>query len=248
MYSNGYIFRYAAILVIITASLLSLAAMLLKPFQDRNRAIDKMQGILSSSGLHNIEAGKAISLFNKYIVEEDIINPEGDIVTSYTKSPKEEGEAFHVDLKKENYNKSKGKPYKLPLYIANVEGKKIYIIPMRGTGLWGPIWGNIALSDDFNTVVGVFFDHEGETPGLGAEITTENFQKQFTGKKIFDDKGNFTSIKVVKGGIKKLPPQEQIHGVDAISGGTITSKGVEAMINTTLKSYLPFIKKHNKDK
>ncbi len=245
MYTNGYIFRYAAILVIITASLLSLAAMLLKPFQERNRAIDKMQGILSSSGICNVEADKAIPLFNKYIVEEDVLDTKGDPINTYKKSSKENGEAFHIDLKKENYNKANGKPYQLPLYIANIKGKKVYIIPMRGTGLWGPIWGNIALTQDFKTVVGVFFDHEGETPGLGAQITTDHFQKQFIGKTIFDSNGKFTSIEVVKGGVKKLAPQERIHGVDAISGGTITSKGVQAMLNATLKSYLPYFKKHS---
>ena len=245
MYSNGYIFRYAAILVIITASLLSLAAMLLKPFQERNRAIDKMQGILTSASVTDVDAKNAISLFNKYITEEQVINPEGDVIDTYKESPKEEGKAFTIDMKKENYNKSKGKPYKLPLYIAELNGKKIYVIPMLGTGLWGPIWGNIALADDYKTVVGVFFDHEGETPGLGAEITTENFQKQFIGKQIFDDKGNYVPLEVVKGGVKKLPPDQQIHGVDAISGGTITSKGVQAMLDATLKSYLPYIKKHS---
>ncbi len=247
MYTNGYIFRYAAILVIITASLLSLAAMLLKPFQERNRAIDKMQGILASSGVHNVEANKAIPLFNKFIVEEDVINPKGIVIKSYKESKKENGDAFNIDLKKQNYNKSKGKPFKLPLYIANIEGKKVYIIPMLGTGLWGPIWGNIALTSDFKTIVGVFFDHEGETPGLGAKITTNDFQKQFIGKTIFDNNGNFTSVKVVKGGIKKLAPNQRIHGVDALAGATITSKGVQAMLNATLKSYLPYIKKHSKE-
>ncbi len=244
MYSNGYIFRYAAILVIITASLLSLAAMLLKPFQERNRAIDKMQGILTSASVTDVDAKNAISLFNKYIVEEQVIDPEGEVIDTYKDSPKEEGKAFLINMKKENYNKSKGKPYQLPLYIADLDGKKIYIIPMLGTGLWGPIWGNIALADDFNTIVGVFFDHEGETPGLGAEITTESFQKQFIGKKIFDDKGNYVPLEVVKGGVKTLPPDQQIHGVDAISGGTITSKGVQAMLDATLRSYLPYIEKH----
>jgi Na+-transporting NADH:ubiquinone oxidoreductase subunit C len=245
MYSNGYIFRYAAILVIITASLLSLAAMLLKPFQERNRAIDKMQGILTSASVTDVDAKNAISLFNKYITEEQVINPEGEVIDTYKESPKEEGKAFMIDMKKENYKKLKGKPYQLPLYIAELNGKKIYIIPMLGTGLWGPIWGNIALADDYKTVVGVFFDHEGETPGLGAEITTENFQKQFIGKQIFDNKGNYVPLEVVKGGVKKLPPNQQIHGVDAISGGTITSKGVQAMLDATLKSYLPYFKKHS---
>lgn len=244
MYTNGYIFRYAAILVIVAAALLSLAAILLKPFQERNLAIEKMRGILTSAQVTEANAGNAIPLFNKYIVEELVLDPQGNVVNTYTKSPKENAPAFKLNLKKEYYNKSQKKPYKLPLYIAEKDGKKIYIIPMRGTGLWGPIWGNIALTSNFKTVIGVFFDDESETPGLGGEIAKPKFQKQFVGKTIFDNNGKFTSIEVVKGGIQKLAPSQQIHGVDAISGGTITSKGVDAMLRNVLESYLPYIKKH----
>ncbi len=244
MYSNRYIFTYAAVLVILAAALLSLAAMLLKPFQERNRAIDKMRGILASAQVKEANAENAIPLFNKYIVEELVIGPKGNVINSYTKSPKEEAPAFKIDLKKQNYNKTHNKPYKLPLYIANKGGQKIYIIPMLGTGLWGPIWGNIALTSDFKKVVGVFFDDKSETPGLGGEIKTPKFENQFIGKTIFDNDGRFTSIEVVKGGVVKLPPDQRIHGVDAISGGTLTSNGVDAMLRNTLKSYLPFMKKH----
>ncbi len=244
MYTNRYIFTYAAVLVIVAAALLSLAAMLLKPFQERNRAIDKMRGILASAQVKEATAENAISLFNKYIVEELVIDPKGNVIDTYNKSPKEDAPAFKIDLKKEYYNKAHNKPYKLPLYIANKDGKKIYIIPMRGTGLWGPIWGNIALTSDFKKVVGVFFDDKSETPGLGGEIKTPKFEDQFIGKTIFDNQGRFTSIEVVKGGITKLPPNQRIHGVDAISGGTITSKGVDAMLRNVLQSYLPYIKNH----
>ena len=244
MYSNRYIFTYAAVLVIVAAAMLSLAAMLLKPFQERNRAIDKMRGILASAQVKNANAGNAISLFNKYIVKELVIDPKGNVINSYSQTPKEDAPAFQLNLKKEYYNKLQHKPYELPLYIAEKDGKTIYIIPMRGTGLWGPIWGNIALTSDFKTVVGVFFDDKSETPGLGGEIAKPKFQKQFIGKTIFDNSGKFTSIDVVKGGIQKLAPTQQIHGVDAISGGTITSKGVDAMLRNVLESYLPYIKKH----
>ncbi len=244
MYTNGYIFRYAAILVVVAAALLALAATLLKPFQERNEAIEKMRGILTSAQVTEANASNAIPLFNKYIVEELVLNPKGDVVNTYTKLPKEDAPAFKLNLKKEYYNKSQKKPYQLPLYIAEKDGQKIYIIPMRGTGLWGPIWGNIALTSNFKTVVGVFFDDESETPGLGGEIAKPKFQKQFVGKTIFDNNGKFTSIDVVKGGIQKLAASQRIHGVDAISGGTITSKGVDAMLRDVLESYLPYIKSH----
>jgi len=112
--------------------------------------------------------------------------------------------------------------------------------------LWGPIWGNIALEKDFRTVYGVTFGHKGETPGLGAEIATQAFQDQFEGKTIFDDNYNFTYIKVVKGGVVTMPADQQIHGVDAISGGTITSTAVSDMIKDCLSNYEAYIKKQIK--
>ncbi|NOX86501.1 MAG: NADH:ubiquinone reductase (Na(+)-transporting) subunit C [Chlorobi bacterium] len=246
MYSNGYIFRYAAILVIIAAAVLSSANMLLKPLQERNMAIEKMGYILASANIENVTSKNAIEKFNKYVVEEILVNSKGEVIDSYKEGNMEDGKAFKINMKEELYNKSRGKDFELPIYVVNKDGESIYVLPLLGTGLWGPIWGNIALKDDLNTIVGVTFDHKSETPGLGAEIATKSFQKQFIGKKIFDEKGNFTSIKVVKGGVKKLPKDQRIHGVDAISGGTITSRGVDAMLSNVLESYLPYIEKQRK--
>ncbi|MDP2722230.1 MAG: NADH:ubiquinone reductase (Na(+)-transporting) subunit C [Bacteroidales bacterium] len=244
MYTNGYIFRYAGIMVIIAAALLSTAAMLLKPFQERNVAIDKMEGILASAQIPGVTAQNAIQLFNEDVTEEIVINENGEAVETYTEPHKENAKAFNIDMKAELYKKSQGKPFELPLYVIEKNGQKLYVIPVRGTGLWGPIWGNVALASDLNTIVGVTFDHKGETPGLGAEISTKAFEDQFVNKTIFDNQGNFTSIMVVKGGIGKLPENDRIHGVDAISGGTITSNGVNDMLKDVLESYLPYIKKH----
>lgn len=246
MYSNGYIFRYSAIMVIIAAALLSTAAMLLKPFQERNIAIDKMGGILASAQIPDVDASNAIKLFNEYVKEEIVINQDGDVVEAYkdTDGNMEDGKAFKIDMKKELYKKSKGEPFELPLYVIEKKGSKLYIIPLRGVGLWGPLWGNIALSSDLNTIVGVTFDHKGETPGLGAEIIADFFTEQFVGKKIFDNNNQFTSIMIVKGGIQKLPENQRIHGVDAISGGTITCNGVNDMIEDVLKCYLPYLQKN----
>lgn len=243
MYSNGYIFRYATIMVVVAAALLSTAAMFLKPFQERNRAIEKMGSILISADIKDVETEKTIGTFNEFVVEALIIDNEGKVVDSYTGDAMQDSKAFGVDLKKELYKKSQSEQFTLPLYVVEKEGVKTYVIPMRGSGLWGPVYGNLALAEDLNTIVGATFDHDGETPGLGAEITTPMFTDQFIGKKIFDDQGNFTSIKVVKGGAKTLPGPEQIHAVDAISGGTITSNGVGDMIQNVVESYEPFIQK-----
>ena len=243
MYSNGYIFRYAAILVIIAAALLSTAAMLLKPFQERNMAIEKMGGILASAQIEDVTTDEMITEFNKYVTEAILVNQDGQVIETETNDHKENGSAFKINMKEQLYKKTKGLPFELPLYKINNNGQVIYIFPLYGTGLWGPIWGNIAMSDDLNTIVGVTFDHKGETPGLGAEITTDDFTNQFKDKKIFNDNNQFTSILVVKGGVRTLPKDQQIHGVDAISGGTITSNGVNDMLKNVLESYLPFIEK-----
>ena len=128
------------------------------------------------------------------------------------------------------------------MFVCELNDEQIFIIPMLGKGLWGPIWGYMALREDFNTVVGAVFDHQGETPGLGAEIAYPVFQKQFVGKQIFDDEGNFVSIAIVKGGVANSYKVAPKHGVDAISGGTITSDGLANMIKTGLANYLNFFK------
>ena len=131
----------------------------------------------------------------------------------------------------------------MPLYISNIDGSEKYIIPLRGTGLWGPIWGYISLDNDMNTVYGAVFDHKAETPGLGAEINRDFFEKPFNGKRIFDLQGDFVSIAVVKGGAK----ENDYHAVDGISGGTITSDGVTAMLKERLDKYLPYFENKMKE-
>mgnify|MGYP002623506379 CR=1 FL=1 len=114
---------------------------------------------------------------------------------------------------------------------ATVDGTK-YIIPMTGAGLWGAIWGYIALDEDRNTIYGTFFNHDSETPGLGGEISTRGFQTRFNGKHI--KAADNYQMEIVKG-------EAAGEQVQAISGATITSKGVETMINTTLAEYTEFL-------
>ena len=127
----------------------------------------------------------------------------------------------------------------LVLYDCQVDGKQKYVIPVRGMGLWGPIWGYVALDDDKNTIFGVNFNHESETPGLGAEIVTEKFRHQFNGKHIKNAEGEVVSVAVLKSG-KLAEGQEQ---VDAISGATITSTGVSDMLLSNLGEYADFLNK-----
>lgn len=241
--SNSYIFIYASVMVIIVAAVLSTTATLLKGKQLQNVKNEKMQAILASADIESTPEN-AETTYNKYITEEWVIDQKGEIVDLYKNGTFVNGDlrAFNLNMKTELYKKSKDEAYLAPLFVCNVEGETFYIIPLLGKGLWGPVWGNIALRSDFKTVKGVVFDHKGETPGLGAEIVFPAFTNPFVGKTIFDDQGNFTSIKVVKGGVAKLAADQQIHGVDAISGGTITSHGVNDMLFNCLENYVPYIK------
>ncbi len=126
----------------------------------------------------------------------------------------------------------------LKLYKSVAGGKTLYIVPVTGSGLWGPVWGYVAVEGDWNTISGVVFDHKGETPGLGAEITTPKFTGQFAGKKLFDGAGKLVGITVLKGAGAS---RGNDHAVDAISGGTITSRAVENMIRGTLAKYSSYI-------
>ena len=250
MFTNRYIFIYSSVMVIVVAAILSSAAEFLKPFQQANVRTAKIMDILKSVNIET-EKAEADATYTKYIVEEYTISGNGEVISTFKNSQLEQGEerAFDVNLKTQIRKKKDIKggktaddPY-FPLFVCNKDGKTFYIIPMLGNGLWGPVWGNIALEDDFRTIIGVNFGHQGETPGLGAEISTSIFSDQFIGKTIFDEDYNFKSIKVVKGGIGTMPSAEQIHGVDAIAGGTITSVAVSDMIQDCLENYVPYIKK-----
>lgn len=234
--SSGYTLFFSSVMVVLVAVLLALAAISLGPYQAQNVKTEKMQNILASIGIKS-NAKEAEKLFNQYIKQQVVLDKKGEPVTY-------DINAFDIDLKKELDKAKTGEADKqlFPLFVFNKDGNLYYIIPVRGKGLWGPIWGYVALEGDMNTVHGASFGHKGETPGLGAEIETEEFQKQFVGKKIFDESGNFVSIKVVKGG---AAPGDA-HGVDAISGGTITSNGVTEMLKRTLGSYISYFKTMNK--
>lgn len=221
---NTYTFIYSVILVVVVAALLSVISLSLQPRQNENRQNEKRQNILSAIHISSTAQNSA-ELFNKYIKEQFIVNDKGQKV---------EGNAFHVNIQ-EQYTVPVDKR-EFPVFVADVDGATKYILPIYGAGLWGPIWGYISLDADKTTIYGTFFDHQGETPGLGAEITTPAFNNQFQNKQIFSG-GQLVGIWVKKGGNATGKNE-----VDAISGGTITSKGVENMLRNYLTYYEPFLK------
>jgi Na+-transporting NADH:ubiquinone oxidoreductase subunit C len=233
VHSTRYIVIFVAVLTMIVALILSLLATGLKPVHDRNEAIYNKKAILSAIESHlaqkpaTMGAAQIQQIFDDQI-EQVVVDMNGDVLEGIR--------AEEIDLAKER--KKPVSEQKLPVYIYNGSEGKIYIVSVRGSGLWDEIWGSIALEDDFNTISGATFDHKGETPGLGAEIKDNpKFPAQFVGKKLYDENGNYESVEVKKGGI-----QDPEHQVDAISGATITCNGVTEMLDRGLKYYEPYFK------
>jgi Na+-transporting NADH:ubiquinone oxidoreductase subunit C len=224
--STGFTIGFTIAMVVIVGTLLALTSLFLQPRQQKNQADKKRMDILQAI---KVEAKRsdAQTAYDKHIVDSYVINHKGERV--------EDGpSAFEVDVRTDFRDASLGEEDKFfPIYIGEKEGKRYLIIPMAGKGLWGPVWGYVSMENDYETIFGATFDHKSETPGLGAEINQPVFQQPFSGKKIVDAQGNFEPIEVAKGGADPQDP----HAVDAITGGTITSKGVEEMVNRTLQVY-----------
>ncbi len=230
-FSNKYIFIFSVVMVVSVAILLSLTALLLQPRQNKNVEVEKKMNILSSINVASTKES-AEGLYDKHIRESFVINTQGKHIEGVN--------AFTVALHAEQ-KKPLDEQY-LPVFIAVGDNSDtLQIFPLEGKGLWGPIWGYVSLKDDMATIAGVTFDHKGETPGLGAEINTTAFESQFHDKSLYEN-GTFVSVKVVKGG---ADPGNR-HEVDAVSGGTITSKGLEAMVHDGLVKYDKYLIQNRK--
>jgi Na+-transporting NADH:ubiquinone oxidoreductase subunit C len=233
--SNKFTFIFAIIMVVVVGTALSYVSLTLKPLQVQNSLKKEMINILGSVGVE-AERENAEELFYANITQRITLNYKGEVVKTSTGQidPKDAADPFNVDVQKEFRDTELAQEERnYPIYLAEVGGKKLAVIPMVGKGLWGPIWGYIALEEDFNTVFGAVFNHKSETPGLGAEINENFFQEPFEGKKIYDESGDLVSINVKKGGADPSNP----HAVDGITGGTITSNGVSEMLKRTLGIY-----------
>jgi len=199
----------------------------------RNVEVDKKRSIFAAAGdylptpLSEMADAEVLDLFDKQ-VEQVVIDMEGDELDGIM--------AENVDMNQEG-KKPEAERY-LPVFIYKTDKEKLYIVSVRGKGLWDAIWGNVAIKSDFNTVAGIAFDHAGETPGLGAEIKDNKaFPRQFKGKKIYDG-SEYKSVFVRKGGAKN-----DTYEVDGISGATVTSDGVTEMLFRGLKYYEPYFSK-----
>lgn len=225
--SNVYTIIYSIVLVIVVGVLLSVVYQALRPKQLENIANDTKKQILASARLTPEKDETVAELFDHHIVSSYIVNFKGERIDN-EENPFDINMA--LEIKKPAYER------RLPVYECSTDNGMKFIVPVYGAGLWGPIWGYIAFDANGKTIYGAYFGHEGETPGLGAEIEKPAFQDQFEGKDIFASNGEFTSIAVVKAG-KEPQGKAWVH---AVSGGTITSQGVQKMLYESLEPYTAF--------
>jgi Na+-transporting NADH:ubiquinone oxidoreductase subunit C len=239
---NSYTIFFAIGMVIIVGTLLASIDSSLKEKIRTNKILEKQQNILYAIGIDDnegnnvnfISTDEAPSEFNKYIVNQIYI--QGDKIVK-------DEEAYLIEVKKEKtLAKDPNYDRRLPLFIAEKDQKKYYVVPIRGKGLWNSIWGYIAMDENM-VIQGAYFDHKAETPGLGANINQRFFMDDFIGENLLDSNGDFKGITVSK---SNQDPRNEIkddNEVDAIAGATITGDGVSAMIKSDLRLYVPYFKK-----
>ena len=226
--SNLYTTIYIIVLVVLVGTALAATSLALRDRQQANVNADKMRQILASVNITATD-GDVVAKFNEVIEKQLVVNSEGKEI---------EGSAFDINVAQQV--KLPADERQLPVYVCRTDNGLKYILPAYGAGLWGPIWGYISLDADGSKIYGAYFAHQGETPGLGAEIEKPAFSNEFKGLNLFKE-GQFLPIAVVKAGQKPAGNEDYVNG---ISGGTITSKGVGAMIDNCLSPYKSFLETH----
>ena len=207
--NNAYIIAYSCAMVVIVAFLLAFVSSTLKARQDVNVALDKKKQILAALNIRDLSDSEAEAKYSEVVLDNDN-NKQAFLLNS-------------GDYKAGTYKE----------YECQVGGEKKYVVPVYGMGLWGAIWGYVAVNADGNTVYGAYFNHDSETAGLGAEIKdSKAWQDKFIGKKIYSSDGT-PALKVVKSSELKNAESE----VDGITGATLTSNGVSDMLQDGFKKY-----------
>ncbi|PTX63546.1 Na+-transporting NADH:ubiquinone oxidoreductase subunit C [Kordia periserrulae] len=237
---NTYTVLFAVGMVLVVGAILAYLASTFRPIIQENERLEKQQNILYTMGVNNntdgaanfVSTEQAPKLFEKYITKQLVIE-NGQV--------KEDKEAYLIDVKKEQTRAKEGKTRRLPLFVGEKDGKTFYIAPIRGKGLWDAIWGYVAMDKDM-VVQGVYFDHKGETPGLGANIKQRYFMDDFYGERLLTEAGVFKGITVSKTNADPTNEDKNDYEVDAIAGATITGDGVSAMIKKDLRLYVPYFK------
>lgn len=252
--SNAYTIIFAMITVVVVGSLLAFFSSSLKPNIDENKRVEKQQNILYAIGVNDndesnvnfISSSIAGQKFSKFVKEQLVLEVKDDKVVKL--QTREEymdtnngQEPYLIDVKQQQNFAKEGKARKLPLFVGEKEGITYYVAPIYGKGLWDAIWGYVSLDENM-VIQGVYFDHKGETPGLGANIKQRYFMDDFNGEHLLTDEGNFKGVTVAKGNNDPKNERKTDYKVDAIAGATITGDGVTAMIKSDLQLYVPYFK------
>lgn len=246
---NLYTMLFAVVMVVVVGALLAFTASSLKPSITENQRIEKQQNILYAMGVNDNDESSAVFIstdrapeaFKKNIKDQLVISvdDDGKILKTQTRDEyfaETNQEPYLIEVKKQQANAKNGEPRKLPLFVGEKDGKSLYVAPIYGKGLWDAIWGYVAMDQDM-VVQGVYFDHKGETPGLGANIKQRFFMDDFKGEHLLSETGVFKGITVAKGNADPKNNDKTDNEVDAIAGSTITGNGVTAMIKKDLKLY-----------
>jgi Na+-transporting NADH:ubiquinone oxidoreductase subunit C len=250
--SNAYTMIFAIVMVFVVGSLLAFTASSLKPNIKENERMETQQNILYAIGVNEneergitfISTDKVAAEFSSKISEQLVLEvKDGKIIKEMNRQEfmdaNNNKEPYLIDIKKQQTRAKNGESRFLPLFVGQQDGETVYVAPIRGKGLWDAIWGYVALDKDM-VVKGTFFDHAGETPGLGANIKQRYFMDDFYGEKLLTDAGVFKGISVAKGNNDPLNKDKDDYEVDALAGATITGDGVSAMIKKDLKLYMPY--------
>ena len=231
--SNTYIVLYAAAITVVCGGLLAFASISLKDKQDANIALEQKKNILST----------VMTLGEEDNIPEIYAKRVKAFVIDYNGNVKEGVQPEQVVVAAE-YKKAP-QDRLLPVYEFRSEADpnklEYVVLPVYGYGLWNNIWGFVALQGDMNTVQGAKFEHAGETPGLGARITSDDIQSRYKEKAIFDN-GSLVSVTMMKG--EGMDYSSDPHKVDGMSGATLTAKGVNNMLKDYLTCYENYIKKN----
>jgi Na+-transporting NADH:ubiquinone oxidoreductase subunit C len=237
---NSYTVLFATGMVIIVGALLAFMASSFKEKITENKRIEKQQNILYAMGVNENDetsvefVSKSVvgKEFTKYIVKQYVVTGN-DVV--------EDANAYLIDIKKEEAAaKDSNYTRRLPLFVGEKDNVTFYIIPVRGKGLWDAVWGYVAIDTQL-VIQGVYFDHAGETPGLGSNIKERFFMDDFKGEH-FMDGDIFKGVAVAKGNADPKNNRKTDFAVDAIAGATITGDGISAMLKKDLQLYVPYLK------
>ncbi|MEO1010851.1 MAG: Na(+)-translocating NADH-quinone reductase subunit C [Bacteroidota bacterium] len=236
---NGYTVLFASLMVVVVGSVLAFLASALNSRIKENERFEKQQNILYAMGVNENTPDSGVNFIPTDIVESKFQERIKSQYVLVNGEVQEDDQAFLIDVKKQLAALKTGKEARLPIFVGEKQEKEVYILPMYGKGLWDAIWGFISVDKDL-VVQGVYFDHKGETAGLGANIKMRFFMDDFVGESLLDG-DNYSGITVSKTNNDPLNDDKEDNEVDAIAGATITGNGVSGMIKQTLRAYRPYL-------